>query len=135
MKAYALPASIVFLALALVFGVYFYNSQQAVGSVIYGGEYQARYITSSDANATSSLKKTVGSIGSVVITEVGSGGDIVFYATTTAGQLQATSSNDVLFKVDGAAGEGTYTYDVAFGQTVMIEVESGYNGQATITYR
>lgn len=135
MKAYALPASIIVLAAALLLAVFFYNSQSALGSVMFGGEYQSVYITSTDANATTSIKTLPGSVGSVVVTEDGTAGYIDFFATTTAGQQQATSSNDLLFRVDGVAAEGTYTFDVAFGQTLMIDVSSGFDGQWTITYR
>lgn len=135
MKTIVLSVSFLILALAILVGVVAYTQNLANASVPYGNEYQAVYITSADANATTSIKTVPGSVGSVVITEAGSGGDLVFYATTTDGQQQATSTNDILFVVDGAAGEGTYEYDVAFGYTLMLEAETGYNGQATITFR
>lgn len=135
MKTYALPIAVTFLALSLIGAVFFFNSQKAAGSVSYGSEYNSVYVTSSDANATTSIKTLPGSIGSVVVTEDGTAGYIDFFATTTAGQLQATSSNDLLFRVDGVAAEGTYEFDVAFGQTLMLDVSSGFDGQWVITYR
>lgn len=126
MKTYALSASVLFLAIALLASVYFYNAQQASGSVIFGAEYQMATVTT----GTSTLKTLAGTLGSVVIPNAGSAGTIYFYATTS----QATSSADQILAIDGAAAENTYTFDVGFGHGLLVE-SRGFNGTAVITYR
>ena len=51
MKAYTLPISIVLLATALLISVFFYNAQNAVGSVQHGGEYTPITITTGTSTA------------------------------------------------------------------------------------
>lgn len=128
MKTYALPVSIILLALALTVSAFVYQSQQAVGSVIWGGEYQFKNVTSTTGVA--SLKTLPGSIGSIVVDSAGSAGQINLYATTST----ATTSSELLISFDGAAVEGTYVYDVTFGNGLLLE-EKGFNGEAVVTYR
>lgn len=130
---YALPTSIIVLSVALVASVLLFNAMQAQGSVQVGQEYKASYLTSTDAAATSTLKLAPGSVGSVVVSEDGTGGQVDFYdmASTTA----ATSSADLIFSFDGVAAEGTYQYDVEFTEGLQIDVSTGFDGEVTVTYR
>ena len=127
MKAYALTVSIVFLAVALLISVFFYNAQNAKGSVQHGGEYTAITITT----GTSTAKTRAGTLGSVVITDGGNAGAIYFYATTS---ITATNTLDQILVVDGAAVENTYTFDVGFGHGLQIESRD-FNGTAIVTWR
>lgn len=131
MKAYTLPLSIIVLAVSFLVAVFLWNSQGAEGSVSQGSEYKAEYVTTTDANSTSTLRTLFGSIGSVVVSNAGTGGSISFYATTS----QATSSDDLIFTFDGAAAEGTYQYDVEFGTGLLIDVATGTDLDAVVTYR
>lgn len=127
MKAYALPASIIFLALSLIASVYFYNLHIANGSVAFGNDYTGTYI----ATGATSTPNCRNSIGSVTISSVGTTGVIAFYATSS---IYATSTNDLVFSVDGAAAEGTYVYDVAIAAPLQIDAMS-FNGSAVVTCR
>ena len=127
MKTYASPASIILLSAALVASVFFYNSQNASGSVIMGGEYIAQQVT---AAGTSSPAFCRTSVGSVILTSTDAGA-IYFYATTTE---TATRTADLLFSFDGTATEGTYTYDVEAPGGVLIE-SRGFAGDAVVTCR
>lgn len=129
MKSYALPISIIVLAIALLISVFMFNTKDAIGSVISGGEYRAVAITTT---GTSTAKTLFGSIGSVVITNGGSTGSIHFYDTSST--TIATSSATEIFSVDGAAVENTYQYDVAFGSGLLIEAR-GIDGEAVVTIR
>jgi len=127
MKTYALSVAIIVLAISLLVSVFVFNSASVVGSVQHGGEYNYSYL----ANAGTTTAKTLaGTLGSVVIADIGTAGVIAFYATTS----QATSSEDLMFIVDGAAIEGTYTYDVGFGGGLLIDHQA-FDGVAVITYR
>jgi len=127
MKIYALPVSIILLALALVASVFFFNSQPATGSVLMGGEYNVTTVTS----GTSTPKSISGTLGSVVIADAGTTGAIYFYATSTN---SATSTADQILVFDGAAAENTYTFDVGFGGGLQVE-SRGFDGTAIVTYR
>ena len=133
MKTYALSVSILILAVALLASVFFYNSQQAVGSVIMGGEYQAKEITS--ATGTTTPKSISGSIGSVVVTKTGTAGEINFYQASTTATSTATTTATQIFSFDGTADEGTYTFDVSFGTGGLLVEEKGYDGEAVVTFR
>lgn len=129
MKTYTLPLSIITLAVALLAGVFFYTTNQAVGSVITGGEYNATQIT---AAGTTTARTLFGSIGSIVMTSSSAAGGVVsFYATTS----QATSTNDLIFSFDATAIEGTYQYDVAFGGGLLIDANTAFDGDLVVTHR
>lgn len=133
MKSYALPVSIVLLAVALVASVFFYNSHDAMGSVISGGEYNAVQVLST--TGTTTPKSISGSIGSVVVSKTGTAGEINFYQASTTATSTATTTATLIFSFDGLADEGTYTYDVAFGTGGLLVEEKGYDGEAVVTYR
>lgn len=123
-------AGIALIAVLVVFAMYLHQAQ---GSTIAGQEYLSTYLTTTDANSTSTLKLSPGSIGSVVVSEDGTAGKIDFYdmASTTA----ATSSEDLIFSFDGAAAEGTYQYDIILKDGLMIDTATGFDGEVTVTYR
>lgn len=127
MKTYTLSGAIIFLGLSLLVAGFLYQSEVATGSVQHGGEYNYTYISS---GATTTGKTLGGTLGSVTIADAGSAGVIGFYATTSS----ATSSADLMFIVDGAAGEGTYVYDVGFGGGLLID-HLTFDGVAVVTHR
>ena len=121
---------IIIAALAVGVLVALQPSGNPLGSIQAGQEYNVEHITSADANSTSTLKTKSGAIGSIVVSEV-TGSDIALYATTS----QATSTDDLLFTFDSAAVEGTYQYDVNFNHGLLIDVATGFTGDAVITWR
>lgn len=133
MKTYALPVSIIILAASLLCAAFFYNAHLANGSVIMGGEYTAVDITST--TGTTSPKTRAGTLGSVVVDKVGSAGTINFYVASTTATSTATTTAALIFSFDGAADEGTYTFDIGFGGGGLLIEEKGYNGEAVVTYR
>lgn len=133
MKTYALSISILALAAALLVSVILWNTQIATGSVIMGGEYSAVDVTST--TGTTSPKTRAGTLGSVVVDSVGSAGVINFYVASTTATSTATTTAELIFSFDGAADEGTYTYDIGFGGAGLLIEEKNYNGEAVVTYR
>lgn len=133
MKTYAFSITALTIAALFALSFLFTDIEQAAGSVIYGGEYSANVITSAD-QGTSTIKTITGSVGSIVLTDTSSVvGFIRIYdskATTTA-----TTSLSLLVELDGQATEGTYTFDVAAGAGMLIDVPSNFDGAAVVTYR
>jgi len=143
MNTFIKNISAVTLAIAvLMVGALFvsYHIYQAQASVIVGNEYWAEAYTSADVG-TSSLKKLYGSIGSVVISSTSPvavvGPMLAFY--DTASTTVATSSLTAKFTFGGEGAvtppAGTYTFDAAFANGIMVWVNPAFNGNYTITYR
>lgn len=126
MKTYALSVSILILAVAIIAGMFMYNNV-ALSSVTFGNDYVSSHITTSGTSSPGCRY----SIGSVVISDAGSAGSLYFHATTT---IYATSTADEIFGLDGAAAEGTYTYDAAITAPLLID-SRGFNGDAVVTCR
>jgi hypothetical protein len=84
------------------------------------------------------LKSGPGSLGSIVHTAKGSGGDILIYNATTSnikartGQLATTTL--LLAALPQAADTGTYVYDVDAPHGILV-IFTGTKGTTTITYR
>lgn len=133
MKSLTLSALFVsVLVLACVVAYFVSQPQTTLGSVITGGEYNATIL---NTTGTSSVRTLFGSVGSVVITESASAGaqPIRIYdakATTTA-----TSSLTAIIEIYGDATEGTYQFDVAVGNGVLVDVPTDFDGSAVLTTR
>ena len=136
MKAYALPAAIIALAVAILAGVFFYNSLTAVGSVLVGNEYQANQLTSADASSTvaTTVKTRFGSIGSIVVASGSPATTLTFYDTAGTATT-TTSTTTILFTFNPNVDDGTYQFDVGFNRGLLVEVPSLFDGDFVITYR
>lgn len=128
MKAYALPASILILAVAVLASVFLFNSQSAIGSVIMGGEYDATQLTT----GTTTLATLPATFGHVIVTDSSSAaGFLDVYATSS----NATNSADRVLRIDLQAAEGTYVFDAAFGKGLLIDVDTSFDGSVVVTHR
>ena len=124
----------------ILFGVFYVNnlSEPAVlGSISDSNAYEA-LVTATGITANKDLIKTgSGTLGSVVITGAAAGTFEIYDATTTNSTLRtitATSSLKKLASFPTNAAAGTYTFDVAFTQG-MIVAFTGTQGTTTITWR
>lgn len=133
-----LPISILTLAVSLLVAVFFWNTVNVAGSVIMGGEYDIVELDQTSTNATTSVKTTPGSVGTINVTDVATTGKIIFYDTKLTNQREGTTTSattTVLFTLSSTTPAGSYNYDVAFGQGLFVERQAGYNGQLDVTYR
>lgn len=138
MRTYLLPVSILILSVALIASVLLFNAYTANSSVIAGGEYQIVELNQTTDNATTSVKTFPGSVGTINVTEVSTAGNVIFYDTKITNQPQGTTTSattTVLFTLSSTTPAGTYNYDVAFGQGLLIERQAGFNGELDVTYR
>ena len=126
--------AVVALLLGLVLGMSWYAQNIAFGSVQVGGEYNATHLTSADVG-TSSVKSIAGTLGSIVVSSSTNAGVINIYQISSSTSPTATSSNTLLFSFAANADEGTYTYDVAFGGGLLIDVLPTFNGNYVMTWR
>ena len=121
--------------------------RQIMGSVSQSGEYHATSTSAStitkelrlgfDPNDLNAIKK--GTFGSVIMTGTMRGeGLIEIYDATTTNILARTggtpSSSFLLTSIPTENSTGTYTYDVAY-QNGLIMVITGIVPKATVTYR
>lgn len=118
--------------LALFAGLTYFSSQPAVGSVIMGGEYDATVL---DSSGTSTVRTLFGSVGSVVITESATAGAQPIRIFDTSSTTVATSTLTAKLEIYGDATEGTYTFDVAFGSGILVDVPTDFDGSAVLTTR
>lgn len=108
-------------------------------STVEGSDYYSTTTTSSFASATSikQLKGGFGSLGSIIVSSsspvVANYPQIVIYDATST---MATATAKVLFKLGGSnQTAGTYTVDAIATYGISIEIPTGYNGNATVTWR
>ena len=119
---------------AVLIGATVFRSHTTVASTSWGSEYQA---TSSAPVAggvsyTSILNTGTGAFGSIVITGKGTGSIYIYDGTTTT-QHNAWATT-TLAVIPNNAPEGTYTFDVAYRQGLIVEYKNAA-ATTTITYR
>lgn len=115
------------------------QTQTAYGSVAFGNDYQA---TSTDQTWTTLTPKVLdssnGSLGSVVITTVGTGSLTLYDATTTdvTKRTGATATSTItLANFVVTTGLGTFTFDRVFFNGLIAVWTGTNNASTTITYR
>ena len=133
MKTYALPVSIIVLAIAIYFGMSSFNDGGGIGSVVVGNDYRSTQLLTADAASTSTLKFSAGSLGSVVVSNSSAAAQLAFY--DNASTTEATSTMILLFTVDAEATEGTLQYDVEFNNGLLVDITGGFDGDVIVTYR
>lgn len=131
-KRILITAAVVFIAIFAIVSVS-RSPRVTVGSVIQGSEY---YATSTNQNSTnfSVIRPGYGSLGSVVITTVGTAPFILYDATSTVTNTQWATTTLAYFGASTAAG--TYTFDANFSKGLLIEYGiTGTRASTTITWR
>lgn len=116
------------------------NKPRAIGSSV---DAQGYYSTSTDAtwNTTTFptqfklLKSTSGILGSVVITGATTATVLNFYDATTT-SLHSNFATTTIGKINTSSPAGTYTFDVAFSQGLVVEFPSAIGAaSSTITWK
>lgn len=121
----------------LTFFVVFNKDNTNLGSVSRGESYQSVVTATELTDNKDLLKLGSGVLGSVVITGAASGTFEFYDATTTNATLRtitATSSLRRLASFPTNATAGTYTFDVAYSQGLIVAFK-GTQGTTTVTYR
>jgi hypothetical protein len=138
-KVLTILSSIVVIVIFL-FGLTYLNNQvpgKILGSINDGGAYSSIVTYSANATNKDLVKLGQGIFGSVVITGAAAGTFEIYDATTTNGlirTLTATSSLTKLASFPTNAAVGTYTFDTAFTQGLVVAFTST-QGTTTITYK
>ena len=88
--------------------------------------YQARRISSADANSTVTIGLKDGILGRVVINNTSAHALTIRDGDSVTGTVIAT--------IGASAPEGNIDYGVAFKDSLEIVVPTGYTGDATICY-
>jgi len=136
-----LAISIIVLIIVVVISIIVYpkgerKEEAQFGSVGITGEY--RYTTNlATTNKAFLLKYGRGTLGSIVISTLGTGNVVLYDASSTIPNLRtikATTSLPVIATIGASQAAGTYTYDVSF-YNGLIAVFNGAQGTSTITYR
>lgn len=104
-----------------------------LGSVTDDGVYNATS-TSAAFGLSKVLKTGQGVFGSVVITGTGPGAVTLYDATTTNALLRTKVATTTLANFQTTATPGTYTFDVAFVEGLIVDFGGG-TGTTTITWR
>lgn len=129
-----------FLAIALILGIIFsQRPDQAIGSVVRTGEYQATTTNSMTGDAilaarTMRLIQTGQStLGSIVVssTSPSTVAPVRVWNATSTTDIASTS----VVLMPTASANGTYTYDISLTRGLIIELPGGYNGAYTVTFR
>lgn len=129
--------SLVLVVLGLIAGLFINNKSKPLGSVARGESYTSIVTSTELATNKDLLKLGSGLFGSVVVTGAGAGTFEFYDATTTNATLRtitATSSLRRLASFPTNAAVGTYIFDVAFSQGLIVAF-TGTQGTTTITYR
>lgn len=128
---------LVILLAVLVYFQFLTLDNPKLGSVARGNDYYS-IVTATGLTANKGLLKLgSGTFGSVVITGAAAGTFEVYDATTTNATLRtitATSSLRRLASFPTNAAAGTYTFDTAFNQGLIVAF-TGTQGTTTVTYR
>jgi hypothetical protein len=134
MKKYIIGASVIAVVAFITLGVSAsINRQQTVkvGSVSFGGEYHS---TSTSAGIMNRylIQSGQGTLGSVIVTKVGSVGTLTIYDATSSssGNIATTTIASIPTNI----AVGTYTFDVSFQNGLLIEGLATM-GSSTITFR
>lgn len=115
------------------------NTQKVEGSVGFGNDYMSTTTDPTWATLTPKVLKTAGgSLGSVVITTVGTGSLFLYDATTTNVNLRTNTtatSTITLAAFQVTTGAGTFTFDSTFSNGLIAVWTGSNNASTTITYR
>ena len=107
------------------------------GSIQDGNAYSSVTTATGLTTAKDLIKLGSGTLGSVVITGAAAGTFEIYDATTTNASLRtitATSSLVKLASFPTSAAVGTYTFDTAFSNGLIVAF-TGTQGTTTVTYR
>ncbi len=129
---------VVVLLIVASIGSFIYASGliRSVGSVARTSEYRSLTTIATTVPAYL-IKYGQGTLGSVIIHNIGTGYYTLYDASTTIPSnrtIQATSSLRIVGIVANSQAVGTYTYDTTFNNG-LIAVYGGTQGTSTITYR
>lgn len=110
-------------------------SPAKLGSVNIANDYHATTTTIFQSGAV--LSSNPGTLGSVIITLTGTAPLTIYDATTSNVNLRAlaTSSLPVLASFPASPTVGTYTFDEAVYNGLVLSLGSGTIASSTITYR
>lgn len=127
---------LVLLAVVILSLIYFKPVQLPVGSTVQGNDYQS---TSTNALLTTPkvIKESRGSLGSVIITGVGTGTFDLYNATTSNINLRAASMSTSTIWIASfgpSASVGNYVFDVEFSNGLYLQTV-GTVASTTITFR
>lgn len=110
-----------------------------LGSVTVGNEYNATSTSHINIASTQLIKAGRGTLGSVIITGVGTSKYTLYDATSTdfsTNTLQHSSSTSVLAVIPGSLAVGDYVFDIPFKYGLLLYYDSiGTWATSTITYR
>ena len=108
-----------FIAFGLMLGILAYQNKVSVGSVVDSGTYSFKNITSTNASATVpvTIRTGRGTLGSIVVN------------TTHATIIRvyegvATSTGTLIASFPASAVVGTYTFDVAVSNGIVLDIPS-----------
>jgi hypothetical protein len=122
-----------FIALSIFLtGVLFVKTNTiSFGSVSQDGVYNYKNITSANASATVPVKVKAGfgTLGSIVVNTT--------HATIIRvyDSASATSTGNLIASFPASAVVGTYTFDVAVSNGIVVDVPVGFAGNWTVTSR
>src|SRR4051812_21743146 len=117
----------------ILFIAFLSGNKTANGSVAFGNDYQA---TTTDATWTTLTPKILlskgGSLGSVIVTTIGTGSLTLYDATTTDNTLRASVATSTITVANWqiTTSLGTYTFDTSF-KNGLIAVWVGTNDATT----
>lgn len=136
MKNISVFIIVILLAVLVYFDFRTLNNPK-LGSVSRGDEYSSLVTATGLTSNKNLIKLGSGVFGSVVITGAAAGTFEAYDATTTDATLRtitATSSLRRLASFPANAAAGTYTFDTAFNQGLIVAF-TGTQGTTTVTYR
>lgn len=118
----------------------------ALGSVADNGVYNYTHITNSNASTSPQIiKSKQGVLGSIVVSSTTSGTLYVYDGTvmdvkyltgaSTAQLFSTTTATTTIAYVGPSPTSGTYTFDVAFTNNLVIMPSTDFYGSYTITWR
>lgn len=123
----------VLIAILAVLGVD-YSAGGKLGSMPSGEAYNSTTTAAGMVNYNL-LKTGQGTFGSVVITGATTGLLRVYDATTTVATARTKAATTTLAVFPASTAAGTYTFDVAFSQGLLIDYASAGYATSTITWR
>lgn len=144
MKKYII-ATVFVLGIALGLGL-FLSTPSALGSVADNGVYNYTYVTNSNASTSPQIiKSKQGVLGSIVVASTtigtlfvydGTVMDVKYLTGASTGQLfSTTTATTTITKMGASVAAGTYTFDVAFTNNLVIMPSTDFYGSYTITWR
>jgi hypothetical protein len=138
MKTTIVTLSVV-LAIALIggaIGYFIHQPEVPVGSVQQASEYHYTTLLATTTVRDLTLKSGAGTLGSIIISVLGTGNAVLYDATTSYSGLRAlaTTSLNVLGVIGASQAAGTYTYDTTFVDGLLISM-NGAQASTTITWR